>query len=134
MSALSDVYFPRLSQIKASTRSDLVWLIQYLTDIFPEQHRFELHEYTLNFGLMRTHWWVKLCFWIIEKCDKFRSGARAEFFRKIHQDTNVGGESLQQLVDHILTGKDTEDKDSVGGFSQREIDLLVSILLKFPPV
>lgn len=29
---------------------------------------------------------------------------------------------------HVVFGQDTEDEDSVGGFSQREIDLIVNVI------
>lgn len=35
---------------------------------------------------------------------------------------------LMDTCNHILFGNDTEDEDSVGGFSQREIDLVTGLL------
>ena len=34
----------------------------------------------------------------------------------------------RQTIDHIVSGKDTEDRDSVGGWSQREMDIFYSII------
>lgn len=35
-------------------------------------------------------------------------------------------EALYETIRHIVNGKDVQDEDSIGGWSQREIDLLLS--------
>jgi hypothetical protein len=35
-----------------------------------------------------------------------------------------------QTIDHMLTGKDREERTSVGGFSQRELDMVVEAFTK----
>lgn len=48
------------------------------------------------------------------------------------KNPNLADALITDTTDHMKYGKDTEDKDSVGGFSQREINIIENILKNIP--
>lgn len=86
-------------------------------------------------GLMFTHGIIRLSIWISMKRRKItRSQAWALAY--ISVDRRAGTQTLanllvekqQGLVQHILYGKDGEDRNSVGGLSKREAQALSNLL------
>ena len=60
--------------------------------------------------------------------------ARLAFFDAMaRMQPDALNETLNQILDHMLRGTDREDKDSVGGWSQRELDMFVGTIQPFLP-
>lgn len=75
--------------------------------------------------LMRGPWW----FQILARLIKIRGNYefRMKFFYA--QVPDLAHSLIDDAALHMRSGKGTEDKNSVGGFSQREINLIEDILV-----
>jgi hypothetical protein len=79
-------------------------------------------------GLMRPEWQLRLMAWFgmrMRRMTPFQAYL-VIFHTFLQKDREVVREALTGVVRHCLRGTDLEDEDSVGGWSQREIDLLTS--------
>lgn len=111
----------------ASSRADVERLVDDLNAL-PQPLRLVLMVQLWQHKLMLPRGWaLRFMFWFAKK----RHGQNAmSLLVSIFQKKSP--ESVQafwdQTITHIRTGKDREDRDSVGGFSQREINLVTRIL------
>lgn len=74
--------------------------------------------------LMRGPWWFQLLVGMVRL--RGRVVERLTYVLTRHPD--MAADIICATINHIKHGKDTEDRDSYGGFSQREFDLMVGIL------
>ena len=59
--------------------------------------------------------------------EKGELGNLYTFFYMVNEiDPTIITDFIDSSAEHAISGNDTEDEDSVGGWSQREIDLLVT--------
>lgn len=82
-------------------------------------------------GLMLPRGILRLGLWLVG----LRGEARKAFFlAELYRQDPAGALTLwEQTCSHVLKGKDREDADSVGGWSQREIDLFVRCFVGTAP-
>jgi hypothetical protein len=68
---------------------------------------------------------VRFAFWLlrVRRGDVFK-----RFVGYFTRLPDMASEIVQQTADHAVRGRDTEDADSVGGFSQREMDAITGFI------
>lgn len=120
-------------EYKASSKEDLHALVVKIESLNPEQ-TWKFVSKVHSQGLMK-----------IRPVDLPEFGITEEAFGKIlNQSSSLAYDTLfaglsrtapdeltafsQQTCQHLLFGNDTEENTSVGGFSQRELNILVDIL------
>lgn len=113
--------------VKASSRQDIEALAEAIRGVEKEASC-QLAAVIVDLGLMRLRYEEPQVAGAMEMLKNVR-GRRGliDFFTflwVLEPDTLT--EFKEDIIFHILSGKDTEDSDSVGGWSQREIDLLLS--------
>src|SRR5665213_2301630 len=104
-----------MSKYQASSRESIHQFSRDLLNL-PMMQQLDCFAHCIAVGCMKSHWSTNWCFNII----KWRHGeigikyliAKLGLFNSIQQDT----------IHHLLYGRDRTDKDSVGGFSQCELD------------
>ncbi|MEA3537650.1 MAG: hypothetical protein U9R73_00805 [Pseudomonadota bacterium] len=116
---------------KASSMQDCRELASIVSVQIGLPHQAEIASKILGWGLMREiglfGFAVRILRWIRPR-DYVR---RLELF--YHSNPAEASHLLLMTAQHIVAGKDTVDRDSVGGFSQAEIDQLVSIIRAAAP-
>jgi hypothetical protein len=113
-------------EIKANSEEDLKLLAKaFLTT--PRETYWVLMAKVHQLGLMRFRGFNKI---LLELLKKIRGEEYIFYFFNLLDKVYPKGveEALYETARHIVNGKDTEDEDSVGGWSQREIDLLLSTI------
>lgn len=109
---------------KASSRQDLFEAALRIDHLQTEEKVIFLTN-TIQFGLMNAPVLLNIVLKGL-KATRGRNGLLA-FFKKMYarpDQANILAGMIADTRAHLFNGKDTEDKDSVGGFSQRELDLL----------
>lgn len=113
---------------KANSAGDLLEISDLLKNLSGNQIPAVLYHVFEN-RLMLTPFPTNFFLW----CMRFRSHTkhrRALFWFILNQKTpELTADLIKQLSDHMLSGKDTVDSDSAGGFCQAEIDILENILM-----
>jgi hypothetical protein len=92
---------------------------------FPDSKLPSLMAVICGLGLMRPRGWFRMAVKVISW--RHREPKHAAYLRMFimgERGLNLAKEIRAQTVQHILQGRDTEDADSVGGFSQREINII----------
>lgn len=111
--------------IDASSVEDL----QLLANKIQNLHKNRLpcvNAVVIYHGLMKTAWLPQLMFNIIKKL--FGMKGLVELFRSLEEQESTREsmvELREQTIQHMLSGKDTSSPNSAGGFSQKEIDILI---------
>lgn len=118
--------------LSASNRKHVAILAEAIASIpSDEQPRFlaVVHE----LGLMRCVQWPLS--WMLRWVHFSRGHpSMVLFFKQMRRRSpDAFRDWMQQTIDHCLNGVDTEDENSAGGWSQREIDMLLSRVI-FPGV
>lgn len=114
--------------MKANNIED-VKLLSNTIQNFPINEIYKLNAAFIYLGLM----YPNLKYLIILKFIKFLrgySGLEVFFIELQKREPNTCRQLILQTANHCLRDKDREDKDSVGGFSQREIDLFLNFYEK----
>jgi hypothetical protein len=116
---------------RASDRDDLRRLANDIRDV-PGPNRPTLVAAINAAGLMKGPLWWRLAARLVQLrhwCSLFDAYYR--IYRAPHPKApQVVDALLDDTARHAQFGDDREDEDSVGGFSQREIDILATILEK----
>jgi hypothetical protein len=120
-----------IKQYKASERDDLLVLASLLSMAQHTPLAANIAAGVTGAGLMPPPWWLRACIWIIER--RYKKGKVICAFLLFHSLARRGHAQIAETivsntVKHLLNGVDREDENSVGGFSQREINSLVAIL------
>jgi hypothetical protein len=110
----------------ATDRNSLYSFVDRLHNLQPDIRNL-LNIYLISQNLMIPTGAAGLCIRFL------RLVTSAVFFRKtlwvlFERNPAISIGSITATVQHLLHGRDTEDKDSVGGFSQRELDLIAAFL------
>ena len=109
---------------KASVRAD----VDAFADWLGTRSRVAVVHTVLWHRLMQpTQAWVGVLVWVAKR----RGKASLQKFLEItdgQPNSTFVRDVYVQTIRHIIHGKDREDRDSVGGFSQREMDLIVTEL------
>lgn len=77
-------------------------------------------------GLMFGPWWFMAMVWLIRRT--YTASAFQRISMWFERMPDVAGDVVNDTANHMIFGKDTEDQNSAGGFSQRELDMIVSFL------
>jgi hypothetical protein len=112
-------------KIDATKREDVLLLAKCL-ETTPVAEWWKVLGFVHDLGLMRFGQWpMRAALGIVRR---FRGTVGVLAFFKHLQDRTPDqvGEFMGQTIGHLLTGKDLEDPKSAGGWSQREVDLLLS--------
>lgn len=113
--------------MQASNYQDVMTVAFRLLSVAKED-RWKIVATVYDLGLMRFRSPLfRACLWIVVKLQG-RAGLFA-FFQQLQKKAPEEIDNfLQQTATHIVDGKDLEDKYSVGGLSQREMNLLLQAL------
>lgn len=118
--------------MKATSHKDITCLAFGLASV-KEVDRWKIVATVHMLGLMkfksRT---FRFFLWLIRRV-RGKAGVFAFFEQLQKRSQETIDEFLEQTVMHIMNGEDTEDADSVGGLSQRELDLLL-LAINYKPV
>jgi hypothetical protein len=112
----------------ATKRHDLLRLardIRAVPEGSPEELLFAtvlVSSRLMNFAnpIIRSAMWIGR---IIHRVDRFDQA-----LLMLSKFPKVARETIENTARHALSGKDREDRNSVGGFSQREINLITDML------
>ena len=121
---------PPMNPPFAYTASSKASVEQLITDLeaLPHPLRLVLLVQIWKLGLMRPKGFaLRFLFWFAKRMrgDK----GLPIMLKALEQKDPAAVQSFwDQTIAHIRNGKDREDMDSVGGFSQSEIDLIAKIL------
>lgn len=121
---------PFRSSYRASSREDVAALSVAMRGL-PDDDKLRGLVIAHATGLMLPRGILRLGLWLVG----LRGGARkALFLAELYRRDAAGALTLwDQTCSHVLNGKDREDADSVGGWSQREIDLFLACFEAVPP-
>ncbi len=113
--------------LKANCRADVVDLARAIATT-PERLLPAVLAEVYFLGLMLPReLWLAPFFWFVRKA-RGRAGMH-RFFALLHRrHPEITRQWIADTARHITEGHDTEDDDSIGGWSQREIDALQSRL------
>lgn len=105
----------------ASNMDDLEQIASRIRNLFIEEKAYMMAT-IYDQGLMYPKGILRIIFWIVRK-------RRKNFIIQIAKKSpQILDEWVNQTIHHMINGKDVEDKNSAGGFSQREINILKLIL------
>lgn len=118
--------------MKATSHKDITCLAFGLASV-KEEDRWKIVATVHMLGLMkfksRT---FRFFLWLIRRV-RGKQGV-FNFFAQLQQRSpETVTDFLEQTIMHIMNGIDIEDPDSVGGLSQRELDLLL-LAINYKPV
>jgi len=97
-------------------------------DSFNQNQKIIFMANVFEHGLMNAPFPTNLMIGFVKKFRK-RSGLEHMFNILTCRSGNIVNSLIAETKTHMLYGYDTEDKDSAGGFSQREINLLFENVL-----
>lgn len=109
---------------RASSKEDLKNLALALKDL-PAEQMVAVQSTVTAEGLMLVPFPFNLVFSFIEWRHGKQNAHRAFWTRIYNQDPASFGRLFGDTIRHMLLGKDREEKTSVGGFSQRELDIVI---------
>jgi hypothetical protein len=111
----------------ATRRVDVVRLARNISSV-PESARWKVLGHVFSMGLMRPHpldLLMRTALWVARK--KLGDRGAHEFFRLMQvREPKAVMAWIDLTAEHVLHGRDREDELSVGGWSQREMDLFCS--------
>lgn len=114
---------------RADNHDDLLRLSQDIRDV-PEQNRWAFAACISALGLMHGPLWWRASARLVQlrwRCSL--EGAYSRLYSAPHPQARKVVETLiDATARHARFGVDREDKTSVGGFSQRELDALTQLL------
>ncbi|MFA9261868.1 MAG: hypothetical protein ACEQSB_00715 [Undibacterium sp.] len=84
----------------------------------------------VNGLMLMKNWSIRLSFWFARKL-RGELGVVAMFSSLQAKAPKIIQEIVDQTVSHIRYGKDLIDEESVGGFCQTEMDLILDALYQF---
>ena len=108
------------SLVSVSTLANKLLSAKYLREPTPSLIASAIISQGLGFGPI----WFKVFCWIL----KLRGHYKTRILYFIMHAPDMANHILDTAAEWMIRGNDKEDRSSVGGFSQREIDLLVEIL------
>lgn len=112
-------------KIDATKREDVLLLAQCLQTT-PVAEWWKLLGAVHDLGLMRFGQWpMRAALWLVRRV-RGTAGVMAFFKHLQDRSPEQVGEMMGQTVGHLMSGRDAEDPKSAGGWSQREVDLLLS--------
>lgn len=115
------------TRYSAKSRADIERLAADIENL-PVRRKIVVGARCFADGLMVMPLWVRICL----SFAVWRHGKLAAYYlwflRMEQADPGNADDMWQQIVQHMLNGKDREDRGSVGGFSQRELDMFVGYL------
>jgi len=97
-------------------------------DSFNENQKIIFMANIFEHGLMNASFPTNLMIGFVKKHRK-RVGLEHMFNILVHRSGKLVDSLIAETKNHMLHGYDTEDKNSAGGFSQREINLLFKNVL-----
>lgn len=109
--------------IRANRLEDVALLVRCFTTM-PRDDEWKIAAVVYDLGLMRLQNWP-FSLWLIRNL-RGRQGVFTFWHRLALRVPDTVHQFIIDTADHIAHGHDREDRDSVGGLSQREIDLLLS--------
>jgi hypothetical protein len=108
---------------KASSATDVNDLATMLENL-DEFKTLEFVRLVLHKSLMKPPLWLGVMLALL-KAIRGRHGINNFVTLLWNSKPEIIGDLFDQTIEHMLYGKDQEDVNSAGGFSQREIDLIV---------
>lgn len=116
------------TNIKASRLDDMKLLARMVRAVAPAD-QYKLAAIVFELDLMRFPWHLQpLVAWVRRR--RGREGLMA-YFKRMSKQAGFVEDFVEQTAVHIESGRDREDRDSVGGLSQREVDALIRALMSF---
>lgn len=110
---------------RATHRRDVMDLAFTLENT-PEALRPTVAAFVVQRGLMVGPWWFRM---LVGAINRNRPAVAIAKLRGFYvRLPNEAAHLITETARHMRHGKDREDADSVGGFSQREFDLIVAVL------
>lgn len=107
----------------ASSQKDVNTLAALL-ETAPPPYRPDIAARIIHGDLMRGPWWFQGLLWIIR-----RRRAPLQRLRVLYaRSPNLADDLIKDTAKHMRHGHDREDATSVGGFSQREMNLMDYII------
>ena len=107
---------------RANNISDLRSLAADLNNL-PLPQKIAVGAHLLDAGLMRMSGVLLGMQWLLKRARGYK-GAYAFMIRTSADHPQQFKAFWEDTSNHILNGKDTEDTDSVGGYSQREVNMI----------
>lgn len=113
--------------IDATSKYDIHRLVVELRKT-PNEIKIPITSFVLTAGLMVAPWYVRLIAFVFgfnnEKKYKMYYGALSD-------NKTILNDFWKQFLDHIENGKDRFDKNSAGGYSQKELDVLIKVFVEY---
>lgn len=117
------------TSIRANRLDDMKLLARMVRAVAPTD-QYKLAAVVFDLDLMRFPWYLQpLVAWVRRR--KGRAGLMTYFKTMTTKQPKFVTDFVEQTAVHIESGRDREDRDSVGGLSQREVDVLIRALLSF---
>lgn len=113
-----------MEKLKASSPLDVLVLVQWLVELDPVRRPAVL-AHAHNERLMRARGTLRPMLWLVRRL-RGKRGVEAFFDHLAVRDPRAMHAMWWQMLDHIHLGRDTEDADSSGGWSQQELDLFLA--------
>lgn len=114
-----------MAKIDATSVEDVRLLATCFMTV-PQEDKWKVLGKTYELGLMRFRG-IQFFLWIIKKWKG--SAAVYQFFKMVAEKQPEAIDNyIEDTIRHIVNGKDRSDRASVGGWSQKEIDLLLDNL------
>lgn len=108
----------------AKNKTHMVQLASRLVNVKPSDELLTA-SFLFDQGLMRLDFFSNMLFKLV----KWRRGTSIEAWTILERKTaGTVREFLLGIANHITSGHDKTSKDSAGGFSQREVDVLARFL------
>lgn len=100
---------------------DLAWAVECVT---VEDETFVAAHIVMNNLMLVSPWWWRVLFWLMKR-SRNPFGVLSHFYTSQPEEAR---HLLTETARHIRHGKDREEASSVGGFSQREVNIMTTIL------
>lgn len=117
-----------VADLLATSRRDvtvLAWMVEDVSE--QDQARVAAHIIHNSLMIIRPWWW-RILFWLI----KTRRNALVGLVHFYNSQPSEARHLLTETARHIRHGVDREQASSVGGFSQREVNIMTAILKATP--
>lgn len=113
-----------MAKIKANSIEDIRLLASCFLTI-PQENKWIVMARVYELGLMN---FKGITGWLVRLLRKYKEGVGVfHLFNYLNKSNPKEiDKCIEDTIYHIVKGEDDEDSDSVGGWSQREIDLILS--------
>lgn len=121
---MSDQTITSLRRRYSAANSSDVMHLAFVVEMTPDDRQPAVAAAVVANDLMRGPWWFQVIVGLI----RLRGNTAQRLTFALTRLPEVATDIIRATARHIRHGKDREDASSVGGLSQRETEIMVSIL------